>query len=316
MTAALAAMPSFGQFIDYGFHWPLLGGAAIAMLSGLLSVLVLLKRMSFIGQGISHAAFGGVGLAFLGSLAAAAWGWGAADLWGSLFRDGIIALFCVLAAVAIGFITRRGRFAEDTSIGIVLVAAMALGVLLVDIRQHWLDQLLRAGQLTRAEVGYTVGFHNILFGDILSLGPAETIAAWALAAIVILWMAALFKELVFFAFDEETATVFGVRTSLLYYGLLVLLGLAIVAALRGLGVILASALLVLPGASARSLSNRVGVVTFLSAAIAVLGLAGGFLLSLWLDYLTPGPVIVLTLCVLCAACYALGKTLRRKAPPQ
>jgi ABC-type Mn2+/Zn2+ transport system permease subunit len=184
--------------------------------------------------------------------------------------------------------------------------------MLVDLRQHWLEQLISSGQVTRTDVGYTVGFHSILFGDILSIGPAETVAAWALAGVVILWMGMLFKELVFFAFDEETAKAFGVRTNLLYYGLLVLLGLAIVAALRGLGVILASALLALPGASARSLSNRVEMVTLLSALIAVGGLVAGFMISMWLDYLTTGPVIVLTLCVICGLCYGLGKGLRRR----
>ena len=79
--------------------------------------------------------------------------------------------------------------------------------------------------------------------------------AWGVAVLVTALVAALFKELVFFTFDEEAATVFGVRTGALYYGLLACLGVAVVAAMRSLGVILATGLLILPGAIARCWSS-------------------------------------------------------------
>jgi ABC-type Mn2+/Zn2+ transport system permease subunit len=283
---------------------------AVALLCGLLSSFVVLKRMAFIGQGISHAAFGGVGAALLASLALAVWKPQQAGQWDGLVRELIVAAFCVLSALAIGVITRRGRFSEDTSIGIVLVAAMALGVLLVDVRQLWLEGLINSGQVSPAQAGYPVSFETILFGDILSLGPLDALVAAVLAAVVLLWTVSLFKELVFFAFDEETAGVFGVRTNLLYYGLLVLLALAVVAALRYVGVILASALLVLPGASARCLSNRIGMVTLLSAFLAVASMAAGFLLAGRIGRLSAGPDIVLALCVTFAVSYVVGRAIR------
>ena len=279
------------RFLENDFyHYALAGGVAIALLCGVLSTFVVLKRMAFVGQGISHAAFGGAGVALLLGLLIP-------DVRPALMRDAIIAAFCVATALLIGVVSRRGGLAEDTSIGIFLVAAMALGVLLIDLRASWLQWLLETGRVHRQEIGYTPSFHDILFGNILFAPPLDVCIAWALAIAVTLLVVGVFKELVLFTFDEEAAAVLGVRTGLLYYGLLVCLGLAVVAAMRSLGVILASALLVLPGACARCWARRIGQAVALSAAISVVGLTAGFFLAIWLGWVSPAPVIVLALFV-------------------
>jgi ABC-type Mn2+/Zn2+ transport system permease subunit len=292
--------PEFWQL--YGM--PLAGGLATALACSVLSVFVVLRRMSFIGEGIAHAAFGGVGVALLASLVLA-------DLRWPLARDLIVSAFCMATALGIGVTARRGRLGEDTSIGIWLVAGMALGVVLLDIRGYLLQGMLAAGQLTRGQVGYAPSFENLLFGDILFLSGAD--AAWAavVAALAVLGVVAFFKELVFFAFDEEASAVFGVPTTALYYGLLVLLSISVVAAMRSLGVILAAALLILPGASARMWSHRIGMVTALSVVIGVAGVAGGFVLAVWAGFLSTGPVIVLALTAIFAASW-LATTARRR----
>lgn len=279
------------------YQQALAGGMAIALLCGLLSVFVVLKRMSFIGQGISHAAFGGVGVALLAEVyiamhwphvtSSADWPQQAV-----LLRDAVVAVFCIATALVIGMISRRGKVAEDTAIGICLVAAMALGaVLLSAVAQH----------------GTAPSFESILFGDIYFIGRVDVIVAWSLAIAVLALVAGLFKELVFMAFDEETAAVFGVRTRLLYYGLLVALGLAIVVAMKSLGVVLASALLVLPGAAARFWSNRVGWIVVTSTVFSVAGLVGGLLLVIWRRLIMPpGAVIVLLLTGLFIVSYVVN----------
>ena len=283
---ATGVWSDFVQFAPY--HKAVAAGAVIGLMCGLLSVLVVLRRMAFIGEGISHAAFGGVGVALL---AEALLGGAAMS---ALARDGVIALFCVGTALGIGRLTRRQRVGEDTAIGIGLVAAMALGVILLQIRVS----------ISSAPVP---GLETLLFGNMVLIRTEELVAACVLAGATVVFIVGLFKELAFMAFDEETATVFGVRTGLLYHTLLVLLGLAIVAAMRSMGVILASALLILPGATARLWSNRIGVVTAVSAALGVAGPVGGFFLTLWLTSvkvdLSPEPVIVLTLFAAFAASY-------------
>lgn len=288
----------------------LVGTACIALVSGVLSVFVVLKRMAFIGQGISHAAFGGAGVALLLGLYVPA-------VRPALGQDVIIAVFCVLTAVAIGHLSRRGRLTEDASIGICLAGAMALGMLLIDLRALLYGQLLAGGQLSRQEVGYSVDLGNLLFGDVLmSFGHwADVAVAGALAAGVVLAVLALYKELVFFAFDSEAATVFGVPGGVLYYGLLVALGLAVVAAMRTMGVILTSALLVLPGATARCGSRQIGWVFLASTLTAVGGALAGFYVAVWLSAwvdVSVGPVIVLTLFAIFVVAYLL-RTWRDRA---
>ena len=289
MTLLLADTSFWQRVLTNDFyHYALAGGTGIALLCGLLSPLVLLKRMAFIGQGISHAAFGGAGVAMLAGVLVA-------GLRPPLARDAIILVFCVATAVMIGRLARKGRVTEDASIGIFLVAAMAAGVLLMDLRGLLAQWLVDTGRADWLDLGAPPDFHALLFGNILMISPLDAAIAWGLAIAAALLLAGTFKELVLFVFDAEAAAVFGVRTGVFYYGLLICLSVAVVAAMRSLGVILAGALLILPGACAQCWVRRIGWTLVLSAAIGVAGLTAGLLLAVWLGEVSPGPVIALTL---------------------
>jgi zinc transport system permease protein len=273
-----------------------------------LSVFVVLKRMSFVGEGIAHSAFGGVGVALLAALLIP-------SLEPALARDGIVAIFCLATALGIGWTSRRGKVAEDTSIGIWLVAAMALGLVLLQFRVKLVADLISQGRLSRGQLGYTPLFEQILFGDILFMTAHEAVVAWILALLVLAAVAAFFKEIVFFALDEETARVFAVPTEAIYYIFLAVLSLVIVLAMRSLGVILASALVILPGATARLWSNHIGWVTAISAGVGTAGLVAGLMLSISLGRYSPGPLIVLTMTSMFAASIlfnALRSRIRRR----
>lgn len=284
------------RFWTFSFYQHALGGAMpIAVVCSVLSVFVVLRRMTFIGQGISHSAFGGAGLALLLTLVLP-------GMRTPLARDGVIAASCVATALLIGWLARRRRVREDSAIGICLVGTMALGLLLIDVRSIWFEHLRNTGQLDYQALGYTPPLHSLLFGNILSIPRGELPVVWAVCAVILLGALVFYKELVFFAFDEEGADVFGVRTSLLYYGLLVALAISIVAAMRFLGVILCSALLVLPGASGNLWSRRIGYVTVMSVVVGLVGVIAGVFLAIWLEGLSTGPVIVLVLC----GCFGLS----------
>lgn len=300
MIAELPLADLWQRFWDMPmYQQALAGGLGVALMCSVLSVFVVLKRMAFIGEGIAHSAFGGFGVAVLAQATLPA-------MDTPLTRDAIVAVFCVVTAVVIGWLSRRGKLSEDTAIGIALATAMAIGVILLDLRSS-------------VRVGYIPPWHDILFGDILFIRAQEVWAVWVLAVVIVAAVVAFFKELVFFSFDEDAAPAFGVPTGVIYYGLLVALGLAIVAAMKSVGVILVGALLVVPGTAARLLSNRIGVVAVISAVIGVGGLAAGFFLGIShaaMDRnLSMGPVIVLTLVGILAACYAaraLRAALRRR----
>jgi len=277
------------RFFSFSFYQnALLGGLAIALLCGFLSVGVVQKRMAFIGQGISHAAFGGVGVALVLELSLPAFR-------SAVIREIVVALFCITTALLIGYISRRRRIAEDSAIGICLVSAMALGVLLMNLKGLIFENMAGSGTITLAELGYTPSFEDILFGSILSISPNEVLWIWCMSLTILTISILLYKEILFFAFDEESAAVSGVRCGFFYYGMLVVLGLTIVAAMHLLGVILSSALLIIPGAAAGFWSRNIRTVTITSIAIALLGVTCGLFLSIWLEKFSTGPVIVLTL---------------------
>ena len=273
----------------------LAAGLAIAVLCGVLSVFVVSRRMAFIGQGISHAAFGGAGLALLLGLFVP---W----LRGPLARDLVIAAFCVATAAAIGRLAWRGRVSEDSAIGIALVTAMALGVILIDVRYAVFRRLLAAGRADPQLSGAT-SFHDLLFGNLLNVSRGEVWLAWGVAAVVLGAVAVFYRQVIFFAFDSEGAGVFGVPARAMHYGLLIALAVTVMVAMRMMGVILAGAFLVLPASIAMLWSQRMGPVVAISVGVAAGSLAPGLAIAVYTDF-TVGPVIVLVLCVALGLSYA------------
>ncbi|MEX0886994.1 MAG: metal ABC transporter permease [Phycisphaeraceae bacterium] len=292
-------MQSLDYLINYDvFRHAFITGLAIAVVCSLLSVLVVLKRMAFIGQGISHAGFGGIGLAILlGVIATRA-------------QDVLVLGFCIGAGVMIGVLSRRRQLEADTAIGIMLAGTMALGVLLADVAT-----VLHEHAWYRAWFGVPEArpsFETLLFGSLTSVSATDMWTAIGLSVAVILVMALLFKEMLYFAFDETAAHVSGVATGMIYYLLLVLLSVAIVMSIRLVGIVLVSALLVIPGATAVLLSQRLGSVILASLAVGLAGTAGGLVLSLEAGYLSSGACIVLVLCGIFAAVFAGRSALNRR----
>ncbi len=272
------------------FWPPVLGAICLALLCAWLSVLVVLKRLAFIGQGISHAGFGGIGIAAVLGLASAE---AASTATGALAQFGVVLAFCVAAALVVGFLatpsgnsSRRsgssGATHEDTAIGIVLVASMALGSILV---RHYAP---------------TFRWEDFLFGYLMNTGwtDAAVAAGVTLATLATLWWAR--RPLTFWAFDEPAAEAFGVRGQAVRIVVMTILALATVTTMRLAGVVLASALLILPGAIALKLSVRSGAVLALSVAAALIGVIGGLVLGFEYSW-PPGPSIVLVLTAAFAA---------------
>lgn len=249
----------------------LAAGLAIALMGALLSPLVVLKRLSFVGQGISHAAFGGIGVASVLGLGA-----GAAGGTGQFL---VVLAFCLLSGVLIAWLTRRSAGEADTAIGIVLVGAMTLGAILISLG-------------SRLHRGPPPSWESILFGSIISVDWTDAATAWAVAGAILATLWFVRRPLLFWAFDESSAAAFGVPTRVMQYLLIVLLTLAIVTAMKLAGVVLATALLVLPGAAALRTTDRLGSVVALSIASAVVGVGGGLTLSFVLSRVPPGACVV------------------------
>jgi zinc transport system permease protein len=265
------------EFLSYGFiQRALLTGAVLGVTCALLGVFVVLRRMAFIGVGISHAALGGVAIGLLAGLPPVA----------------AAGAFSVLVAWVIGWITRRGEVSEDTAIGVFFPTAMALGVALISLSQTYRQDLL----------GY-------LFGNILSVGPGDLWLLLALAGVSLGVLALFFKEFLFLGVDEEAARAAGLPAAFLSYLLLTILAVTIVAAMKLVGIIMVSAFLVIPAATGQTLGGSVRGMVWFSIASALLSVFVGLWLS-WLWNLPSGASVVLL-----AAALFFGSYLFRLARP-
>ena len=259
-----------------GLYWPgVVTGVIIAISTAALSVLTVLKRMTFIGQGVSHAAFGGVGLAAILGLI------GGGSAAGTFAQFAVVFGFCFLAALLMGMLGRAeasggGGHGPDSAIGIVLVASMAVGAILVRLS------------------GRNVSWETFLFGDILAVGWPDTLIAGVAGFSILLTLLIVRRPMLFHAFDPAAAAAWGVRGVVLDRILMLVLALAVVTAMKLAGVVLATALLVLPGATALRLSRRFGPVLWLAHGIALAGVVLGTVISFEVD-LPTGPAIVSTL---------------------
>ncbi len=248
--------------LAYGFgQRALIGGILIGITCATLSFFVVTRRLAFVGMGISHAAFGGVAIGIVSGL-------------NPVLTAGV---FCVLTALFIGWLTRKGKIYEDTAIGILFSAAMAGGVLLV-----------------RLANAYNLDLMSYLFGSILALSWADVIILAVMSCLVLLFLVFFFKEILFFIFDEETATASGVPVRFVYYGLLLSLAITIVISIKLVGIILVSAMLVIPSATGMQTSRNYRFVIIVSLIVSVLSVITGLYLSSRFD-LVSGASIVLVL---------------------
>ena len=238
----------------------LLAGVMVSVLCGVLSVFVVLRRLAFIGVGISHSAFGGVALGLLLAVD---------PLWTGV-------AFSAAVALAIDWAQRHTRVEQDTAIGIFFAASMALGLVFL--------------HLSRA---YNVDVFGFLFGNLLAIGPRQVlqILVATVAVLAVVWF--FFKELVFLSFDEEMAWVSGVPVKALSRLFLVMMALVVIVSIYLVGIILVSALLVIPGAIAQNLSRQVRGMVAVSTTVAVAATVGGLALSFWLDFPSGATIVLL-----------------------
>jgi manganese/iron transport system permease protein len=210
----------------------------VGVLAAVVGVFVVLRRLAFVGDALTHTVFPGVVIAFLT---------GRSILLGAL-------AFGVLSAVLLTVLTANRRVAVDAALAILLTSFFALGVVLVS--------------RTR---GYTADLSVFLFGRVLAVTRADLVQVAAVAAVVLLALLAIRRELLLRAFDPEGAAALGYRTGLLDLALNLLIALVVVAGVKAVGTVLMIALIIVPAATARLVTDRVGGMTALAAALGALG---------------------------------------------
>ncbi|TIL32112.1 metal ABC transporter permease [Mesorhizobium sp.] len=238
----------------------LIASVLVAVPTALLSCFLVLKGWSLMGDAISHAVFPGVVIAYI---------------LGFPYSIGAFAAGMV-CALATGFLKDNSRIKQDTVMGIVFSGMFGLGLVLY------------------VKIQSDVHLDHILFGDVLGIGLRDIVETGLIAAITAGIIGIKWRDFLLHAFDPAQARAVGLRVNLLHYGLLCLISLTVVGALKAVGIIMAIAMLIAPGAIAFLLTRKFSAMLILSVAIAVAASFLGVYLSFFIDS-APAPTIVLML---------------------
>lgn len=246
-----------------------------SIVCGVVGCFVVLRGMAFIGDAVAHAVFPGLAVAFV--------------VGGSLVLGGTVA--GLITAILVAVFSQNRRLKEDSIIGVFFVASFALGIVIIS-----------------RSPGYSGSLEQFLFGSITGI-PDEDVYTVAITGMVVLaTVFLLLKELVAISLDRETARAMGVNVFGLDLVLYVLVTLAVVISLQTIGNILVLALLVTPAATARLLTDRLGVMMILAPSIGALSAVLGLYISWSWDFPTGGTIVlVLTALFLAAWFFSPGQ---------
>ena len=280
ITTTLAQLLDTLQHLPYWVYM-LVVGMAIAATCSLLSTYVVLRKMALISEGVSHAGFGGIAIALLV-------GYYVPMLANEVAIRFITGLFCLGTALLIGYFARSRRVHEDSAIGILLVASVALGNVLL----HYYARLphdVKSPPRTNVE--------SLLFGDFTAVGFTDVVSSVATAAICFLIVGILYWQFLYTTLDEEMARVNGVNTRLINLLLMTMISLVIVINVHMVGFLMITAMTIIPGATASMISRRFSRVLLVSVGLGIIGTVLPLLLvsnTELRDY-PSGPFIVLGL---------------------
>jgi len=242
----------------------LLAALLVGILCAIMGTYVVIRGMAFLGDAMAHAILPGVAIAYL--------------LQGNLLLGALFA--AILIALGIGIFSRGGIIKEDTSIGILFAAALALGVALISSIQT-----------------YAVDLSHILFGNVLGVSPSDLWLTAGLGLCILLVVAVNFKQFMVISFDPVLAATLRLPAEVLRNLMLLLLAVTVVVSLQTVGVSLAVALLITPAASAYLLTRRLFPMMLVSALIGAVSSLVGLYLSYYLNIVS-GSAIVLTATVI------------------
>lgn len=249
------------DFLNYGFiQRALVTGFFIALLCSCLGFFLVLRRLSLIGDGLAHVTFGSVAVAlFLRT----------SPLYLSL-------PLVLTSAIGILRLIERAKLHGDAAIGIVSSIGIAMGILLASL----------AG-------GFNIDLFSYLFGNILAISEEEMVFSILLSGVVLLLIIFFYHDLLSLTFDEEAARVSGIKAKQMNTLLFLLTAITVVLTMKAVGILLTSALLILPAVTSLQMSKGFKSSLFLSATVGVLSVIGGIFISFGLNLPTGATIVLL-----------------------
>ncbi|MFC1753723.1 metal ABC transporter permease [Thermoproteota archaeon] len=250
------------ELLHYTFMQNAFLAAFLASIAcGIIGSYVVVKRIAFISGGIAHTAFGGIGLGYL------------------LGINPIIVMipFSFCSALLIGVLSKKSKIEEDSAIGMIWAAGMALGILFIGLSP-----------------GYTPDLFSYLFGNILTVPQSDLWIMVCLNSLIISAVLIFYKSFLALCFDEEFAFTRGIPTFTFYLLLLGLTALTIVILMRIVGIILVISLLTIPASIARQFTKNLKLMMFFATLISMILTSGGLLISYYLDLPSGASIILLS----------------------
>jgi ABC-type Mn2+/Zn2+ transport system permease subunit/Mn-dependent DtxR family transcriptional regulator len=248
----------------------MLGGSVVAIVCGVIGCLIILRRMAFLGDALSHAMIAGVAGGYLfmkllfGIEASAP-----AMLIGSLIA-------AVVTVALIGFVSRVSRIKEDAAIGIMYTGIFAGGVVLVSVFRHYIH----------------IDLMHFIMGDVLGISDTDLWVSAITSALVLTIILMFFRHFQITSFDPVMAASIGLPVLLIDYLLTGCVSLVVVSAVSMVGVIMVVGLLITPAATAYLLSDRLSRMMWLAGLFGVTSVVGGLYLCVWLDSAGGGAIML------------------------
>ena len=257
----------------------LVAGIAVGIICSFMGTFLVLRRYSLFGDGIAHVAFGGISVGlFLGVF----------PLWTAF----IVSIF---GGLGLQKLRQSTKISGDSAVAVVLVSGLAVGVILVS-----------------SSGGFSVDLFSFLFGSILLISNEDTIMILAISAGIIATLTLLQKQFLHLTFNEEQAKLGGLRTTLLNYAFVVLASITVVTSMRLVGILLISALIVVPNITAMMFGKGFKKTVFISMSIAVISVVSGILVSYSFTVAPSGTIVVIAVGILIGTLILKSTGLLRK----
>ena len=243
----------------------LIAGSAIAIICSLMGTFLVLRKYSLFGDALSHMAFGGISVGLFS---------GIYPLWTAYAVS-------ILGALGMTKLRKSTKISGDAAIAVLLVSGFGIGVLLIS-----------------ATGGFSVDLFSFLFGSILLISNEDAILILGISTGVVASLVLLRKQLLHFTFDEEQAKVSGLNVDRLNYIFVIIAGVTVITSMRLVGILLISALIVLPNITSMLFGKGFKHTVLLSMGIAVFSVVAGIILSYYFDLAPSGTIVMISVAIL------------------
>jgi len=251
------------EILTYGFmHRALISGAAIAILCSVVGLFLVLRRYSLFGDAIAHSSFGGIALGLLA---------GVYPLWTAYGVS-------IVSALIITKIKDKYNISGDASIAVLLSSGIAFGLVIIGFSG-----------------GFTIDIFSFLFGSILLVSVDDTILILALTGVILIVILLLYRQILYSTFNEEQAKVSGIPVEKINYLIVFMAGITVVTSIQLVGVLLISALFVIPNVTAIMYGKGFKQTAIISMSFSVFSVVVGILISYIFDITPAGTIVLLSI---------------------